>query len=141
VYPNAKEAAVQGYIVENTAEVLNDFGKKGSLQKEKFVAKHAVLATIVAPDTAEKKLQRATAYVLKTRRRNVNLGIKRRIAAFRENGAWLAGRRRRRDAVLAEVAAQVREFWARRTRVLPNQKDVRRHRLGPKQYKEHPNLR
>ncbi|GAQ92555.1 hypothetical protein KFL_010490020 [Klebsormidium nitens] len=65
--------------------------------------------------------------------------VKRRKLALSGQGAWtVADRARKSDAISPEDQALVKRHWAERTRVLPNEKDVRRFRTGPNQYESHP---
>jgi hypothetical protein len=134
-----KETLVQKSFVKNTAEVLKSFGGKRTLAKDKFAAKHAIVTAVVSEETATNKLVSATAGALGIRRYLAKKARRRRLSALVEDGLWaLIERSRRKNAISPELQEQVVRFWTDWTRVLPNQQDVRRHRLGRNQYENHP---
>lgn len=136
---SSKQAELHKDIVDNAAEVLQTFNKRGSLTKDKTVFKRALVSALVSDNTVSNKRQKATAEALGFKRHIIRKSVGHRKRAFTGEGLWaLADRARRSDALSVQHQELVVRFWTEQTRVLPNEKDVRRHRLGRNQYENHP---
>ena len=74
--------------------------------------------------------------VLQTHPSNINAAMERRLGLDAPSFALLM--RKKRPGLSKYIRATVRTWWHQHTRVSPNKKDVTRHRVGPKEYVEHP---
>ena len=74
--------------------------------------------------------------VLQTNPSNINAALERRLGLDAPSFALLM--RKKRPGLSEYIRATVWTWWHQHTRVSPNKKDVIRHRVGPKEYVEHP---
>jgi hypothetical protein len=74
--------------------------------------------------------------VLQTNPSNINAALERRLGLDVPSFALLM--RKKRPGLSEYIRSTVRTWWHQHTRVSPNKKDVTRHRVGSKEYDEHP---
>jgi hypothetical protein len=74
--------------------------------------------------------------VLQTNPRNINAALERRLGLDAPSFALLM--RKKQSGLSEYIRSTVRTWWHQHTRVSPNKKDVTRHRVGFKEYNEHP---
>ncbi|GAQ89961.1 hypothetical protein KFL_005820050 [Klebsormidium nitens] len=137
--PSKKKMAVRTLVFEQTARALQSLTSRGTHSADETAARHAILAASTGSPVTRQRLQRAYSKVLRQPRTKVATAISRRGQLDRGGGFWaLTKRARRKDGISEAIKELVIAYWARKTRVSPNRKDVVRHRTAPNRYDTHP---
>ena len=108
------------------------------VRQSKIVMAKDIVCTLASSSNMGSR--RSVADVLGVDRRNLKRGMQRRLLLdTQQNAFWLKYRSTcRSDALPVSATMVVIEWWTSETIVSPNRKDIVRHRIGLKQYAEHP---
>ena len=111
---------------------------KYGVGRDKYVARNVIEAAVI--HVADSKSTQAASKCIGMNRRTVRRAVKRRrmLNAGEEGVRWAMGdRKKRKDALSQEVIDAVELWWTEETRVSPSKKDIRRKRIGVKQFISH----
>ena len=141
--PALPEAVVKMDEREHCRVVCNGIAEAWSALKygvgrDRYMARNVIEAAVV--DVKDARAATAASRCIGMNRRTLRRAIaRRRMLNVREQGVlWSkCDRKKRRDALSQEAVDAVVSWWTEETRVSPSKKDIRRKRMGVRQYISH----
>lgn len=111
---------------------------KYGVEKDKYLARNVIEAAVISVDDSRSVL--AASRCIGMNRRTLRRAVsRRRLLNEREEGVlWCkSDRKKRKDALSQETIDAVISWWTEETRVSPSKKDIRRKRIGVRQFITH----
>ena len=111
---------------------------KYGVGRDRYVARNVIEAAVISVD--DSKSVQAASKCIGMNRRTLRRAVKRRrMLNDREEGVLWAksDRKKRKDALSQETIEAVETWWTEETRVSPSKKDIRRKRIGVRQFISH----
>lgn len=133
---NPSEVKMRHSVLTNFREGITDH--LVGVRPSNVVMAKDIVCTFAA--SANLRSTRSVASVLGVDRRNIKRAMHRRVLLdTKQDAFWLRYRSGGRTDSLTETVKEiVRRWWFSETTVSPNRKDIVRHRIGVKNYDEHP---
>lgn len=111
---------------------------KYGVGRDRYVARNVIEAAVI--DVEDSRAAIAASRCIGMNRRTLRRAVaRRRMLNVREQGVlWSkSDRKKRKDALSQETIEAVVSWWTEETRVSPSKKDIRRKRIGVRQYISH----